>query len=261
MTTSDSGAVVHLTVAHGVATITLDSPANRNALSNQLRAELAESIENALRDDSVRLLVLTHAGPVFCAGADLKEARDAAASPAGFELAGLLTAVMTADKPVIARVAGPARAGGIGLVAACDLVVATEAATFAFSEVRIGVVPAIISVPLRGRVAPQALRELFLTGNYFDAKHAAQIGLVDTVTSEADLDDAIDTLAATLKLASPNALNGAKKLLGPNRRDLAEEMAQMQQLTAHYFSSEDGQEGIRAFGEKRLPSWASSLQT
>ncbi|WP_246833442.1 enoyl-CoA hydratase-related protein [Williamsia sp. 1138] len=258
MTTSDPGAVVHSAVAHGVATITLDSPTNRNALSNQLRAELAESIESALRDDSVRLLVLTHTGPVFCAGADLKEARGADAAPAGSELVGLLTAVMTADKPVIARLAGPARAGGIGLVAACDLVVATESTTFVFSEVRLGVVPAIISVPLRGRVAPQALRELFLTGNLFDAKHAAQIGLVDTVTSEADLDDAIDTLAAALNLASPHALNGVKKLLGPNRRELIEEMAQMQQLTAQYFSSEDGQEGVRAFGEKRLPAWAGT---
>jgi hypothetical protein len=163
--------LVHLTAERGVSTITLDSPRNRNALSAQLRTELLQLLEEALRDESTRVIVLTHTGSVFCAGADLKEARSADTTQSGGELIALLEKLMTSDKPVVARLAGPARAGGIGLVAACDFAIAADTVTFGFSEVRIGVIPSIISVPLRLRVLPPALHRLFLTGETFDAHH------------------------------------------------------------------------------------------
>ena len=126
MSTLNTSELVHLTAEHGVSTITLDSPRNRNALSAQLRTELRQLLEAALDDESTRVIVLTHTGPVFCAGADLKEARSADTTQSGGELVALLETLMTADKPVVARLAGPARAGGIGLVAACDFAIAAD---------------------------------------------------------------------------------------------------------------------------------------
>lgn len=147
--------LVHYEVAAGTATITLDSPHNRNALSAQLRRELSTALANARDDDAVRVIVLTHTGPVFCAGMDLKEARGAGAANQGVnEFPQILEQLWTSPKPVVARLAGPARAGGIGMVAATDIAVAVREATFAFTEVRIGVVPAVISLT----VLPGCLR-------------------------------------------------------------------------------------------------------
>ena len=247
--------LVHLTAEGGVSTITLDSPRNRNALSAQLRTELLQLLEEALRDESTRVIVLTHTGSVFCAGADLKEARSADTTQSGGELIALLEKLMTSDKPVVARLAGPARAGGIGLVAACDFAIAADTVTFGFSEVRIGVIPSIISVPLRLRVLPPALHRLFLTGETFDAHHAASIGLVSEVTSEADLDSTVTGLTRTLQLGSPQALAGVKQLLHPPSATLSDQFAQMHNLTARYFASPEAREGIRAFTEKRPPAW------
>jgi hypothetical protein len=143
-----SDELVHLEVAKGVGTITLDSPHNRNALSRQLTSELWGHLQAALADERVRVIVLTGSGTVFCSGADLKEQRDSnvagntQAGPVG--LPQILTAMWESPKPVIGRINGAARAGGLGLVAACDIAVAVETTTFALSEVRIGVIPAVI---------------------------------------------------------------------------------------------------------------------
>ena len=154
--------LVRTVTAAGVTTMTLDSPANRNALSTPLMRELLDGLGAALTDPAVRVVVISHTGPVFCSGADLKEtaeARESGRIPAEL-LADVLAAIWEFPKPVLARVAGPARAGGLGLIAAADLAVCTRAATFAFSEVRLGVIPAVISATVLPRLAPRAAAEL-----------------------------------------------------------------------------------------------------
>src|SRR4051812_49164620 len=173
--------LVHLDVSGGTATITLDSPRNRNALSAQVRRELSAHLDAAVDDDAVRVIVLTHTGPVFCSGMDLRESRGAGSSDQGVnEFPAILTALWTSDTPVVARLAGPARAGGVGLVSACDIAVAAREATFAFTEVRIGVVPAVISSTVLPRLLPRAAHELMLTGETFDASRAVHIGLINS---------------------------------------------------------------------------------
>ena len=186
MTDGASAALVRHAVEGGIATVTLDSPHNRNALSARLRSKLLEQLMAALSNESVRVVVLTHVGPVFCAGADLKEA-SSAVPPVGAEFTSILEAIWLSPKPVVARVAGPARAGGLGLVAACDIALPSQAATFALTEVRIGVVAAVISVTLLPRLLPRAAQELFLTGETFDAKRAVAVGLLNRAVPAYDL--------------------------------------------------------------------------
>jgi len=251
--------LVHLDIEAGIATITLDSPGNRNALSAQLRGELRDRLEAAIKSDQARVIVLTHTGTVFCAGMDLKESRGANAATQGVnDFPDVLRQIWDSPTPVIAKLAGPARAGGVGLVAACDLAVAAEQVTFAFTEVRIGVVPAVISVPLIPRVQPAALYELFLTGEAFDARRAAEIGLISRAVPAEALDAEVLRYAEMLRLGAPSALAATKELLrGPASRTMGENLAAMTELSAARFASEEGQEGIRAFVEKRPPSWAA----
>ncbi|HEY2207088.1 MAG TPA: enoyl-CoA hydratase-related protein [Pseudonocardia sp.] len=254
----DTAELVHLRIESGVATITLDSPRNRNALSAQLRGELAAHLRTAIDSPDARVIVLTHTGPVFCSGMDLKESRGASADKQGVQdFPGTLQAIWSSPTPVIARLAGPARAGGVGLVAACDLAVAVDGATFAFSEVRIGVIPAVISVPLVPKVDPAALYELFLTGEPFDARRAEAIGLITRAVPGTELDTEVDRFAGMLRLGAPGALAATKELLrGPVTATMADDLAAMTAMSAERFASEEGQEGIAAFGEKRPPSWA-----
>jgi methylglutaconyl-CoA hydratase len=203
----------------------------------------------------VRVIVLDHTGPVFCSGADLRESSGGDAETASIEMVEILRLIMESDKPIIAKLAGPARAGGIGLVAACDFAVAVPEVTFAFSEVRIGVVPSIISVPLR--VAPSTLHRLFLTGETFDASRAEQIGLLSSISSAADLDHDVMALVAVLRLGSPAALAGAKRLVRPTHDELAQQLEEMRGLSARFFASEEAKEGFRSFAERRPPAWAA----
>jgi methylglutaconyl-CoA hydratase len=256
MTDTRPGELVHLDVAARVATLTLDSPANRNALSAQLRRELLAGLDRAIADDEVRVVVLSHTGRVFCSGMDLKEARGTDAAGQGVnEFAAILERIWTSPKPVVARIAGPARAGGVGLVAACDIAVAAEDATFAFSEVRIGVVPAVISVTVLPRLLPRAAHELFLTGETFDANRATEIGLVNSAVPGFDLDAEVHRYTEMLRHGAPGALAATKELL---RGDggMGELFAAMQELSAKFFAGDEGQEGMRAFAEKRPPAWA-----
>src|SRR4051794_31142353 len=233
--------LVHLAVDRGVATITLDSPHNRNALSAQLRQELASHVTTALADDAVRVVVLSHSGTVFCSGMDLKEASSGAV--AGQEFPQLLEAIWTSPKPVVARLAGPARAGGLGLVAACDIAVAADTVTFALTEVRIGVVPAIISVTVLPRLLPRAANELFLTGETFDARRAVEVGLLNRAVPVEQLDDEVRRFTDMLALGAPGALAATKTMLRSARpASMTEDLAQMAELSARHFTSEEGRE-------------------
>ncbi|HEU5033472.1 MAG TPA: enoyl-CoA hydratase family protein [Mycobacteriales bacterium] len=246
--------LVHLEVAQGVATVTLDSPHNRNALSAQLRRELDAHLARAFADDAVRVVVLTHSGTVFCSGMDLKEASGGAV--AGDEFPRILEAVWTSPKPVVARLGGPARAGGLGLVAACDIAVAADTVTFALTEVRIGVVPAIISVTVLPRLLPRAANELFLTGETFDAHRAVAIGLLNAAVPPEALDDEVRRYVDTLGLAAPRALAATKSMLRARRPEsMSEDFAQMLELSARHFGSDEAREGMAAFLEKRKPRW------
>src|SRR4051794_37875052 len=245
--------LVHYTTDNGVATITLDSPHNRNALSAQLRRELRDHLAAAADDDAVRVIVIDHTGPVFCAGMDLREAGTAGSNTAGVnEFPEILTQIWTSSKPVVAKLAGPARAGGVGIVAAADIAVAAADATFAFTEVRLGLVPAVISVTVLPRLLPRAAHELFLTGEKFDAARAVEIGLLNAAVPADALDAEVDRYTAMLALGGPNALAATKAMLRRERpAGLAEDFAAMTALSAGFFASDEGQEGILAFSQKR----------
>ncbi|MGH4015056.1 MAG: enoyl-CoA hydratase-related protein [Pseudonocardiaceae bacterium] len=236
----------------GITTITLDSPANRNALSVRLRAELRRALEHTAEDDSVRVVVLDHTGPVFCSGMDLKEPADHGVT----ELTRILEQLWTHPKPIVAKLAGPARAGGIGLVAAADIAVAAHGATFAFTEVRLGLVPAVISVTVLPRLLPRAAHELFLTGETFDATRAAGVGLLTSAVPADHLDAEVARYTSMLAQGAPEALTLTKELLRRSPAPtMAEDFAELLHLSAARFASEEGREGIRAFAEKRHPSW------
>ncbi|GAA2896802.1 enoyl-CoA hydratase [Actinoplanes cyaneus] len=242
----------------GVTTLTLDSPANRNALSRALITELLTALADAAAAPETRVVVLTHTGPVFCSGADLKET---AATGPGERLpvelmADLLAAIWDFPKPVVARVAGPARAGGLGLIGAADLAVCTRSATFAFTEVRLGVIPAVISATVLPRLAPRAAAELYLTGDVFDGTRAAEIGLVTAAVPDDELDAVVARHCASLIRGGPLALAGTKRLLRRARSaSIQAELAELSDLSAGYFTSPEGREGVSARQEKRDPAW------
>ncbi|AGL15064.1 enoyl-CoA hydratase-related protein [Actinoplanes sp. N902-109] len=251
-------ALVRTVTAAGVTALTLDSPANRNALSSALMRELLDGLGTARTDPAVRAVVISHTGPVFCSGADLKETAetgDDGRVPAEM-MADVLAAIWEFPKPVVARVGGPARAGGLGLIAAADLAVCTEEATFAFSEVRLGVVPAVISATVLPRLAPRAAAELYLTGDVFDGRRAAEIGLVTRAVPAAELEATVAAYCASLVRGGPAALAGTKELL---RRTPAEsiraDMAELSARSAGYFKSAEGREGVAAFRAKRPAAW------
>jgi methylglutaconyl-CoA hydratase len=240
--------LVHLAVQSGIATVTLDSPANRNALSAPLRAQLLAALERSVGDDSVRVVVLGHTGSVFCAGMDLTEPPNAVN-----EFPPILERIWTHPKPVVAKLAGLARAGGIGIVAAADIAVAAQGATFAFTEVRLGLVPAVISVTVLPQLLPRAAHELLLTGETFDATRAVAIGLLNSAVPAEQLDAEVDRYTGMLIKGGPEALALTKQLL--RAPTTAQYFAAMLELSAARFASAEGQEGIRAFTDKRPPSW------
>lgn len=246
--------LVRWQVSGGVATITLNSPANRNALSGAVRSALSGALTAVAADPAARVVVLTHDGPVFCSGMDLKEEAVTQPGHEGVrELPAILQLISRCPKPVVVAVKGPARAGGIGLLASADIVVAATAATFAFSEVRVGVIPAVLSVPVLHRVAPAAARELFLTGEVFDAMRAMQIGLVNAVDDDADA--AVDRFVRALLLGGPQALTGTKALLHQNLDDSDERYAALLAISAAQFATDEAREGARSFAEKRPARW------
>ncbi|GGM79171.1 enoyl-CoA hydratase [Thermopolyspora flexuosa] len=247
--------LVHVSERDAVATITLDSPHNRNALSRALLAELSAALDRAVAAPGVRVIVLTGAGPVFCSGADLKE-QTADGAPVTEALPRVITTIWESPKPVICRLNGTARAGGLGLVTACDFAIAPDTTTFAFSEVRLGVVPAMIAVTALRRLDPRAAAEYFLTGEVFDARRAVEIGLLTRAVPAGELDATVAHYADMLRRGGPEALAITKRLVRTvPTLSFAEGLREMSRLSAERFTSPEGQEGIRAFREKRDPAW------
>ncbi|MER5752962.1 enoyl-CoA hydratase family protein [Streptomyces sp. NPDC002088] len=236
------------TRARGIDTLSLDSPDNRNALSAALVGELADALTGCAKDTDVRAVVLTHTGNTFCAGADLRD------PPHPDALVGLLRQIVELRKPVVARVTGHVRAGGLGLLGACDIAAASRQATFAFTEVRIGVAPAVISLTLLPRTDPRALARYYLTGERFDAVEAARIGLL-TATGD-DVDDVLAPVLDGLRKAAPQALAETKQLLTARVLEaFDQDAADLTALSARLFSSPQAREGMTAFLERRDPAW------
>ncbi|WP_149183493.1 enoyl-CoA hydratase family protein [Streptomyces sp. TRM49041] len=240
-----------VTTAHdrAVATLTLNAPDTRNALSARLVADLAEALSDCAANPSVRAVVLTHTGTTFSAGADLK------APPGPYAFVALLRQIVELPKPVVARVAGRVRAGGLGLVAACDIVAASEASDFALTEARIGVAPALISLTLLPRLDQRAAARYYLTGECFDAAEAARIGLV-TLTAP-DVDSSLNPLLDALRKGSPQGLAESKRLVAARVLETFERDAEdLVQRSASLFASAEAREGMTAFLERRDPAWA-----
>lgn len=242
--------LVHAARAAGITTLTLDSPANRNALSAQLVTELRAALATATAaTEATRVVVLTHTGTTFCAGADLTSPSDPA------DVLALLREIAELPQPVVARVTGHVRAGGLGLLGACDIAAAGPQSTYAFTETHLGVVPALISAPLLPRLDPRAAARYFLTAEAFDAAEATRIGLL-TLHGD-DVDEILAPVLAGLRKAGPQALAATKRLLtAPVRAALAQDGAALTQLSAHHFGSAEAREGITARFERRVPSWA-----
>jgi enoyl-CoA hydratase len=263
--------LVHYTVQGAAARIVLDSPHNKNALSTALVHQLQQGLSDAVEESGVRAVVLTHTGTTFCAGADLAQATsgkhdadpvDVAVARA-HEMTHLLRAILELPIPVIAAVNGHVRAGGLGLIGACDLVVAGPASTFALTEARIGVAPSIISLTLLPKMSPRAAGRYFVTGEKFDTAEAAAIGLITQAADSAEgMAAAVEALIANIAKASPQGLAASKALttasiLGDFDRH-ADELAKQ---SAELFVSEEAREGMLAFLQKRLPNWAAAAQS
>ena len=233
------------------AVVTLDSPANRNALSRAALEQLRTALATALTEPGVRVVVLTGTGPVFCSGLDLKE-QAAAGGPGPVGLPEVLTLLLEAPRPVVARVNGAARAGGVGLLAACDLAVGYASATFGFSGVRLGIAPAVIAVPVLRRVERQAVRELFLTGEPFDGAAAAAMGLVTTAVPPGRLDDEVDRVVAALAAGHPQGLRESKRLLTAGVLAAIErDGAALADLSQRLFASAEARAAMDAFLTRR----------
>lgn len=245
---------MRLEVTDAVATITLDSPHNRNALSAALVGQLRDHLDRAVQDTNVRAVVVTHRGPTFCSGADLTEMTGGDPEAATRNVFGVMQAIVDAPKPVLAILTGNARAGGIGLIGACDVALASPEVTFAFTEVRLGLAPAMISLTTRSRLSERSAARYYLTGATFDAVEAARIGLLTEVVL--DIDGALAGYLEALRQCSPQGLEATKSIsAGPLRAILANEGAAMMEVSARLFASEEAAEGMRAFREHRTPRW------
>lgn len=254
------------TLQHGVAVIWLNRPDLRNAMNATLIAELTDAVSAAADDDAVRAIVLAGHGKAFCAGADLNWMREAAQYDAqrneedAARLAALLRTIAQAPKPTVARVHGPAYAGGLGLVCACDIAVASVDASFCLSEVRIGLIPSMISPYVLRAMGPRAASRWFLTAEVFDAAEAYRMGLVQLIAPAEELDGEVNALLGALVQGGPQALAAAKALI----RDVAHRpiddalAGETAARIARIRASDEGREGIASFLEKRRPRWFPS---
>jgi methylglutaconyl-CoA hydratase len=246
-----------------VARITLNRPEVRNAFTATMIRELREAVRTAASDPAVRVVVLSGTGLSFCAGADLNWMREIISASyeqnyaESLALADFLEELDTLPKPTVARVNGPAVGGGTGFIAACDIAVASSAATFGLSEVKIGLVPAVISPYVVQRIGESQARRYFLTGERFDARRAEEIGLVHMVVDPDDLEARLKEVLDGLLSSGPEALAKAKELLRRiPRLSPAEARTFGAEMIAALRVSAEGQEGMAAFLERRKPKWA-----
>ena len=263
---TDADPAVRYAVVDGVATLTLNRPDSRNLLDGESLRLLGEHLAAAASDDAVRVVVLTGEGSAFCAGADLRGAT--AGSESGFTgsaaqaMADLLAAILDHPKPTIARVQGHVAGGGNGLIAACDLAVAVDTAKLAFSEVRVGVAPAIISVVCLQRMNPRDASELLLTGERVSADRARSAGLLTTVVPADALDATVRAWVTQLSSGGPQALSATKRLLREvPTMSRADAFAMTAELSAGLFASEEAREGMTAFLERRPAAWVPGADT
>jgi len=250
--------LVHYFVDRGIATITFDSQANRNALSAQLIDETSAHLRTAAAAREVRAVVLTHTGRTFCAGADLKEsAAEGGPSRSTRRMTSLLRAIVGLPKPVVARIDGNVRAGGLGIIGACDIAVAGPGSSFAFTEVRLGLAPALISLTTLSRMDARAAAWYYLTGDVFDSAAAEAAGLITRAAD--DVDAAITALADSLRMCSPQGLAETKSLTTRSvLAGFAERAEDLERQSARLFGSDEAQEAMAAFIGKRKPSWSLS---
>lgn len=258
MPTSPAESPVRFAIDGAVATLTLADPDNRNALGRTVINGLLDGLATAEADASVRVIVLTNTGKVFCAGADLRE--QAASSPdakGARSFDDLLRAIQRSPAPVVGRIDGHAVAGGVGLAAVCDISIARDDVLLGFTEVRVGVVPAMISVVCLPKMRRGDALEAFLRGRRFPATEAAALGLINRAVPAADLDSAVDEVVADLLLGGPVALGEAKRLVYEvPTLPIDEAFQDTAQRSAALFGSDEAAEGMAAFIEKRRPSWA-----
>jgi enoyl-CoA hydratase/methylglutaconyl-CoA hydratase len=240
--------LVHLEVADQVATITLDSPHNRNALSRQLVTELFERLEAAEADPEAKVVVIRSSGRVFCSGADLSEAATVGMEEGSRAMVRMQRQVAALGKPVVTVLAGPVRAGGIGLVAASDIAIAAEEANFALTEVKLGLAPAVISLTVLPRLTSRAAAYTFLTGATFGGAEAAEMGLVTRAVPGERLEEEVRRVTDQLVTGAPQGLAETKALLA---RDLVARIdaggEEMATLSARLFGSEAAREAMTAF--------------
>lgn len=243
---------------HGVMTIVLDSPRNRNALSADLVQEFRDALRASRSGKPPRLLVLSHTGSTFCSGADLSAGGSTpdVRKRQVTELAMLLQDLWMWPTPVVGRIGGHVRAGGNGLVACCDIAIASNDATFAVNEVRVGVVPAVVAPVVVRKIGIAAASRLFLTGSAFSASEAARIHLVASAVGRGVLDEAVRDTISSLLAGAPSALTEAKRVLRIlGAGEPSAELRQMVELSVARFESQEGVEGVSAFREHRHPSW------
>jgi methylglutaconyl-CoA hydratase len=245
-----------------VLRLTMNRPQVHNALNSEMIRELAGAFDEAKHDPNVRLVILTGAGESFCAGADLNWMREIIRYSydqnlrESRELAELMHSIYALPKPTIARINGAVIGGGTGLFSACDIVIASDRAKFGLSEVKIGLVPAAIGPYVIRRIGESAARELFLTGERFDAHRALEIGLVNKVVPHEALDEKVVEVVRLLLSSGPEAIARCKELLQKvPAMGLDEAKIYTAEMIAGLRVSPEGQEGMAAFLEKRKPKW------
>ena len=240
--------LVHYGLEDGVATITLDSPHNRNALSRRLVTELFDALDRAEEDEGARVVLVRSADRVFCSGADLTEASTEGMEVSARRIVELQRLIVTMSKPVVTRVHGAVRAGGIGIVAASDIAVAADEATFALTEVKLGLAAAIISLTVHHRMNPRAASLTTLGGEVFTGREAATYGLVTTAVPGGELDAEVARVCASLATGAPQGLRESKRILN---RDLVARIdadgEELAALSARLFASDEAREAMTAF--------------
>ena len=251
-----------ITKKDDVATVTLNRPEVHNAMNETLMNELTGCFHQLSTDDSIRVIILTGNGPSFCAGADLtwmkhmvnysltENKKDSRL------LLDMYESIHSCPKPVIGRINGGAFGGGIGLLAVCDITITIPAVTFAFSEVKLGIIPAVISTFVASRMTPATMRRLFITGERFGSETAQKIGLIDIIATPEKLDETVSTCVEQVLSSGPNAIKEVKHLIyNLQKMDMKEYKEFTVEKISELRVSKEGQEGIKGFLEKQKPRW------
>lgn len=249
--------------ARGVVTITLNRQSVHNAFDDIMITELTEHLRSCNKDPTVRVILLASLGKCFSAGADINWMREKAKSKSSenladaLKLATLMETLDTLEKPTIARVQGPAYGGGVGLVACCDVAIGTPKALFRFSEVRLGLIPAVISPYVIRTMGARHARRYFQTAEPIEANAAVSLGLLHVVVPETKLDEQVADCVTALLAAGPNALKQSKKLVQLQQPENSLQITA--NMIANARASDEGKEGVLAFLEKRQPQWRTDV--